>query len=437
MLKSVIQYINTRLLTTGYFNNLYELVEIKPQKVGSAPMVYCTGGEYKDINTEKNTSYVRLLRSISISESSKVYRSGEVVLNITIPLRVVGLVRNVETDDSYKGANLASDIAKTIAANSMLASVVNARTIDFIPTSLLINTQELYRQEFPGTENTDAPYNYVMAGVDFNVIIEITQECWETACGDTVTDCQVLLASLTTEEKNECILPSYDFSNLSVQSNVTLEQQAQIIFWLGLIPPYPCNVLNNATAGLTMTQRQQIQCVENVQTGQVVSFQTGDDGDLQEGRLVDFYTLKCNNPFGNTNRFTDFFGGTAYANGLMLDWATRLMFRVAISTGTWSAAITAANNATDGGFTDWFIPNRSHLYLVSDADKNSQLNYSPFNFVGTAIWSSTTPRLASTNAFRLINNIGVNSNGNIQQDLKTNINSYTYCRNFIFSDIGL
>lgn len=224
MLKSIVQYINTRLLTTGYFNNLYELVELKPQKVGSAPMVYCTDGEYKDINTEKNTSYVRLLRNISITESSKVYRSGETVFNVTIPLRVVGLVRNVNEDDSYKAVNLAGDICKVVSENSMLASVVNARTIDFIPTSLLVNSQELYRQEFPGTEKEDARYDYTMAGVDFNVVIDITQECWETACGDTITDCHVLLAGLTTQEKNECILPSYDFSNDEVYNNLTVQQ---------------------------------------------------------------------------------------------------------------------------------------------------------------------------------------------------------------------
>ena len=42
-----------------------------------------------------------------------------------------------------------------------------------------------------------------------------------------------------------------------------------------------------------------------LKTNQTVSYRTGDDGDLQKGREVDFYTLSANNPFGNTNRFTD------------------------------------------------------------------------------------------------------------------------------------
>ena len=42
-----------------------------------------------------------------------------------------------------------------------------------------------------------------------------------------------------------------------------------------------------------------------MKTGQTTSFRTGDDGDLEAGRNVSFTVLAENNPFGNTNRFTD------------------------------------------------------------------------------------------------------------------------------------
>ncbi len=61
---------------------------------------------------------------------------------------------------------------------------------------------------------------------------------------------------------------------------------------------------------------------ELMKTGQTTSYRTGDDGDLQEGRDVDFFTLDYINPFGNTNRFTDELGGTAYANNIVIDWST-------------------------------------------------------------------------------------------------------------------
>jgi hypothetical protein len=59
-----------------------------------------------------------------------------------------------------------------------------------------------------------------------------------------------------------------------------------------------------------------------MKTGQTTSYRTGDDGDLEEGRATDFFTLATNNPFGNTNRFTDELGGSTYTNNIVIDWST-------------------------------------------------------------------------------------------------------------------
>ena len=53
-----------------------------------------------------------------------------------------------------------------------------------------------------------------------------------------------------------------------------------------------------------------------MKTGQTTSYRTGDDGDLEAGRNVDFTTLAENNPFGNTNRFTDELGGQTYTKNI-------------------------------------------------------------------------------------------------------------------------
>ena len=59
-----------------------------------------------------------------------------------------------------------------------------------------------------------------------------------------------------------------------------------------------------------------------MKTGQTVSYRTGDDGDIEAGRATDFLTLASNNPFGNTNRFTDELGGQTYTNNIVIDWST-------------------------------------------------------------------------------------------------------------------
>jgi len=57
-------------------------------------------------------------------------------------------------------------------------------------------------------------------------------------------------------------------------------------------------------------------------SGQTTSYRNGDDGDIEAGRGSGFFTLTGNNPFGNTNRFTDTAGGTTYANNIAIDWNT-------------------------------------------------------------------------------------------------------------------
>ena len=59
-----------------------------------------------------------------------------------------------------------------------------------------------------------------------------------------------------------------------------------------------------------------------MKTGQTTSYRTGDDGDIEAGRATSFSVLSANNPFGNTNRFTDELGGTTYANNIVIDWST-------------------------------------------------------------------------------------------------------------------
>lgn len=94
----------------------------------------------------------------------------------------------------------------------------------------------------------------------------------------------------------------------------------------------------------------------NLQTGQTTSYRTGDD--ITRGRLTNFTTLASNNPWGNTNRFTDTAGGSTYANGIVIDWSTYdnstvLCYYIgdASTYRNWNTAIDLKLSATIGGLT--------------------------------------------------------------------------------------
>ena len=148
-----------------------------------------------------------------------------------------------------------------------------------------------------------------------------------------------------------------------------------------------------------------------MKTGQITSYRTGDDGDIEAGREVDFFTLAENNPFGNTNRFTDELGGQVYANNIFIDWSgfdgsTVLGFyngAGAMNTNRlWDDGIDWAAGLTVATYTDWRISNIDELESLRNKSLSSMLNYFPVNKNGlNNIWSSTTDPADTARAFYL------------------------------------
>lgn len=155
-----------------------------------------------------------------------------------------------------------------------------------------------------------------------------------------------------------------------------------------------------------------------IKTGQTTSYRTGDDGDLQEGRDTDFFTLDTA-PLHNdgtatinttTDRFTDILGGQTYADDIVLDWSTWngsniLGYYKVISTGVaWNVAIDNSLLLSIGVFTSgWRLPNiNEYINIVKWSDTSRFFDYAPFNFgLNVFLWSSTTANSSSANAFAM------------------------------------
>jgi len=228
------------------------------------------------------------------------------------------------------------------------------------------------------------------------------------------------------------VLPNINLTqpNGDIQSNVSA-----IDLSCTLISALATQDLND---DLTPTQINQIQRQQPTRTGQVVSFRTGDDGNLQMGIGASFATLSDNNIFGDTKRFTDELGGQTYTNKFVLDHLTGLMWYVNVTISVnWNTAIDGAEASTQGGFSDWFLPNINQFSTILNFANSvgSLINYSPFNLTQTStatrIWLSTT-NAGSTTAAWTISDLQVFSS-----TTKTTSCSYIICRKWIPSDFGL
>lgn len=136
-----------------------------------------------------------------------------------------------------------------------------------------------------------------------------------------------------------------------------------------------------------------------MQTNQLLSYRTGDDGDFEYGRAVDFYTLASNNPFGNTSRFTDTLGTQVYANDIVLDWSntdgTTIvsgLYRVRQAQASWADAIDNCLAFSVPGFTSgWYLPNMIEMVTLWRIGARG-FHYVPLNQGNNndRYWSSTT-----------------------------------------------
>ena len=143
-----------------------------------------------------------------------------------------------------------------------------------------------------------------------------------------------------------------------------------------------------------------------MKTGQTTSYRTGDDGDIEAGRDVSFTVLAENNPFGNTNRFTDELGTQTYTNNIIIDWSTYDgstvlgIYRVTSGTLSWDDAIDQALSFSISSFTSgWRLPNIKEISNFSNIELSQSLNYSPINIGNVSLWSSSTFKFSTTQAW--------------------------------------
>lgn len=144
-----------------------------------------------------------------------------------------------------------------------------------------------------------------------------------------------------------------------------------------------------------------------LKTNQTTSYRTGDDGDIQAGRGVDFFTLAENNPFGNTNRFTDELGGTTYTNNIVIDWSTYngtsvLGYkRTYQSNALWADSIDACLTVSIGTYTSgwrmWNIRECVNIFNFGNAYTNPFP--AAFSTPNTYIWLSNTNDVNTTQAY--------------------------------------
>jgi hypothetical protein len=173
-----------------------------------------------------------------------------------------------------------------------------------------------------------------------------------------------------------------------------------------------------------------------MKTGQTTSYRTGDDGDIEAGRATSFTVLASNNPFGNTNRFTDELGGQTYTKNIVIDWSTYngtnvLGYKRTATTtvgGGWNNAIDTCLAISIAPFTTgWRLANLNEWTNIMNKELANPVGYAPMSaFVFTASSHTSSTYKPVPSAFSW----GVFSNGYITAKDKNENSSCLAVRTF-------
>lgn len=233
MLKDIITLLNSKLLTTGYFQseNIYALSELKKFSDETRPMLYCSNGEYKKVDNfdlDGSLCYWRLNSNISFeSAENNNLRANDKMVRVRIPLRLVAVVRrdSMTEDTSFNAEILGRSLFAVLLENlnGSVRRTIGANMVSMDLNEMDIKSQSIMGVEFAGNKITDLKTSFVNVALNLTVNVDIKQSCINTEC-DIVEPCQALLNSLTELQKNTCILPAYDFSDTNVTDNLTAQQ---------------------------------------------------------------------------------------------------------------------------------------------------------------------------------------------------------------------
>ena len=178
-----------------------------------------------------------------------------------------------------------------------------------------------------------------------------------------------------------------------------------------------------------------------MKTGQLTSYQSGDDGNIQAGRSVSFTALSENNVFGNTTRFTDELGGQTYTKNIVIDWSTynggTVLGWRRTSNGaniSWSNAISGALSVSISPFLiGWRLPNIIEMMSLSNYGIATSLclNYTPFNLNSSNRWWTSNTLASSTTVSYYFN-----ETGEIIQIAKSTTTNMRYIPCRLFTVIG-
>jgi VCBS repeat-containing protein len=168
------------------------------------------------------------------------------------------------------------------------------------------------------------------------------------------------------------------------------------------------------------------------------------DVSVSAKQLTSWLVLKENNPFGNTNRFTDTLGGSTYANGIAIDWAHSsdddevVMGWFLTPESNTYANLIAGEPYTKASLSGWYVLDIQELFGLlywGNVTVGHCLNYAPFNYIANS--NATRIKTRTNEPSDSLDSMAYLQSDVISPLVKTQTNNTFLRRLFTYAELGL
>lgn len=362
-----------------------------------------TQGDLFDVDLDKHTIFP--LSHIVVNEVTK--QSNILVFNVSVLCMDIVDKSKEEVTDKFVGNDNEQDVINTQMA-------VALRLVEILERGGNNNTF-MMRGE-PTFELWTERFQNYLAGVTCTFDIHVPNTM--TACDDLVSPSICADATYLVQNSDATTIASGTIASggsatialVDIDININGADEGDIPASTdvsvnlsdssGTVTPDAISV-TGSTVNITLPDNQPpFIGADLVKTNQSTPYNLYDDGTYKYGRATDALTIASNNPFGNTNRFTDELGGQTYANNIVIDWTTFDNVNKTVvgfdrtkrGTDTFNNACTNAAALTTGGFSNWRLPNFYQYVGLMLIGFSRAFNWSPLNQGATndRYWTSST-----------------------------------------------
>lgn len=191
MFEQIIDYLVSKIQQSGYFEQVFSMVELIVNGEGKIkPAQYTGKGQYEDVNNFDNYNGIAYFREKDAQNVQQITSINGVpckeVLQITYNLRMVACIpkSKLKHDDMFTDERVSKTLMSLIVNNGgVIKSAINARSLTSIPYSVIKDNQRILREEYSGYNKLkDINYNLSYHAIDFYVTVQIDSSCVVTEC---------------------------------------------------------------------------------------------------------------------------------------------------------------------------------------------------------------------------------------------------------------